>query len=145
MTEEGKWPSPAEVVDAMHAAFRRSDLDGIAAHWHEDVAYEAPGVALSGKHARVAAEMVWLNAFSDNDVETHARFEKGDEIVDFCTMRGTHTGPMALPGGANLPATGARLSGPYAARYRIRQGKVIFQQVIYDRMALLESLGAGQP
>lgn len=24
--------TPAEVVDAMHAAFRRSDLEGIAAH-----------------------------------------------------------------------------------------------------------------
>jgi ketosteroid isomerase-like protein len=134
--------SPAEVVDAMHAAFRRGDLGAIAAHWDENVVYEAPGITVQGKAARTIAETVWLNAFSENDVQTLARYVDGDQIVDFCTMSGLHTGPLALPGGGELPATGARLSGPYAARYRILDGKVVFQQVIYDRMALLQSLGA---
>jgi hypothetical protein len=35
---------PAEMVDAMHAAFRASDLDGISRHRAEDVHYQAPGV-----------------------------------------------------------------------------------------------------
>lgn len=142
MQDEAHVLAPAEVVDAMHAAFRQSDLAAISAYWDERVVYEAPGVVLEGKAARTIAETVWLNAFSENDVQTHARFVDGDEIVDFCTLSGLHTGPLALPGGGELPATGARLSGPYAARYRIRGGKVVFQQVIYDRLALLQSLGA---
>ncbi|MFT3811038.1 MAG: ester cyclase [Micropepsaceae bacterium] len=133
--------TPAQVVDAMHAAFRRGDLAAIAAHWADDVDYRAPGVALRGHAARVEAETVWLNAFSENGVDTYARFEKGDEIVDFAIMSGRHTGPLALPGGATLPATGAAFSGPYAARYTIRDGKVVTQEVIYDRLTLVGALG----
>ncbi len=134
--------SPAAIVDAMHAAFRKADLDAIASHWHEDVAYEAPGVSLTGKAARILAEQVWLGAFSENDVQTHARFVNGEEITDFCTMSGCHTGPLLLPDGTAIPPSGARISGTYASRYRISGGKVVLQEVIYDRLALLQSIGA---
>lgn len=136
-------PTPAQVVDAMHAAFRESDLDGIARYWAEDVTYRAPGVELSGKAARVLAENVWLDAFTSNEVETTARFVDGDEIVDFAIMSGLHTGPLALPGGQVLPATGVRVSGPYVARYRIVEGRVAYQHVIYDRLTLVEQLHSG--
>ena len=136
-------PTPAEVVDAMHAAFRVSDLDGIARYWADDVQYQAPGVELQGKTARVAAENVWLDAFTSNDVQTTRRFVDGDEIVDFAIMSGLHTGPLALPGGQVLPPTGMRISGPYVARYRVVDGRVAYQHVIYDRLALVEQLHGG--
>jgi hypothetical protein len=136
-------PTPAEVVDAMHAAFRLSDLEGIARYWADEVSYEAPGVRLSGKPARVLAENVWLDAFSNNGVETTHRYIDGDEIVDFAIMSGQHTGPLALPGGQTLAATGVRVSGPYVARYRIVDGRVTHQQVVYDRLALVEQLHGG--
>lgn len=133
-------PTPAEVVDAMHAAFRVSDLEAIARHWADDVHYQAPGVELTGKPARLAAERVWLDAFTDNEVTTVRRFVDGDEIVDFAIMSGTHTGPLALPGGQVLAATGRRMSGPYVARYRIEAGRVAHQQVVYDRLAVAAQL-----
>lgn len=135
--------TPAEVVDAMHAAFRSSDLDGIARHWADDVRYRAPGVELNGKAARILAENVWLDAFSSNEVETVRRFVDGDEIVDFAIMSGVHTGPLALPGGQALPPTGVRVSGPYVARYRVVGGRVTEQHVIYDRLTLVEQIHAG--
>ncbi|HAH09321.1 MAG TPA: hypothetical protein DCL54_00960 [Alphaproteobacteria bacterium] len=137
MTEK----SPAQVVDAMHAAFRNADLETIAAHWHDDVEYQAPGVSLRGKAARIEAEKVWLSAFSENEVRTTSRFVNGEEIVDFAEMRGLHTGPLMLPGGASIPATGKQVAGPYVARYRVRDGKVVSQHVVYDRLALLQNLG----
>lgn len=137
--------TPAEVVDAMHAAFRRSDLEGISRHWSDDVHYQAPGVELQGKPARIEAEKVWLGAFSENEVRTTKRFIEGDEIVDFAIMEGLHSGGLALPGGQIMPATNQRVSGPYVARYRVVEGKVVHQQVVYDRLALVEQLhGAAQ-
>ncbi|MFO6448020.1 ester cyclase [Erythrobacter sp. NE805] len=133
--------SPAAVVDAMHEAFRHGDLDAIAMHWHDDVVYEAPGVSMTGKPARIMAEQVWLGAFSENDVRTHARLVDGEAIIDFCTMSGVHTGPLMLPDGTAIPPSGARISGTYAARYRIVAGKVVEQEVIYDRLALLQNIG----
>ena len=134
-------PTPAEIVDAMHAAFRARDLDAIARHWSDDVHYLAPGVELHGKAARLEAEKVWLNAFTENEVRTVQRFVDGDSIVDFAIMSGVQTGAMALPGGGELPATGHRISGSYVARYRIDDGKVAFQEVVYDRLALMQQLG----
>jgi hypothetical protein len=132
--------TPAQVVDAMHAAFRKGDLDGISRHWSDEVHYEAPGVELHGKAARIEAEKVWLGAFSENDVHTHTRFVDGDEVVDFAVMSGLHSGPLPLPGGATLPATARRVSGPYVSRYRVVEGRVIYQHVVYDRLALVEQL-----
>ncbi|KRB42477.1 MAG: ester cyclase [Pseudomonadota bacterium] len=138
-------PTAAQVVDAMHAAFRVSDLDGIARYWADDVKYQAPGVELLGKVARIQAEHVWLDAFTSNNVETTRRFVDGDEIVDFAIMSAMHTGPLALPGGPVLPPTGVQISAPYVARYRIVDGRVVYQHVIYDRLALVEQLQGGGP
>lgn len=142
MTDTATRLSPAAVVDAMHEAFRHGDLDAIAAHWHDDVVYGAPGVSTIGKPARIMAEQVWLGAFSENDVQTHARLVDGEEIIDFCTMSGVHTGPLVLPDGTAIPPSGARISGTYASRYRISNGRVMVQEVIYDRLALLQNIGA---
>ena len=98
--------------------------------------YQAPGVEHEGRPARIAAENVWLDAFTENDIHTTGRYVDGDEIVDFAVMTGVHSGPLPLPGGAVLPPTGRRMSGAYVARYRIVEGKVAHQQ-IYDRLAVL--------
>lgn len=39
------------------------------------------------------------------------------------------------------PMCASSISGTYAARYRIVAGKVVEQEVIYDRLALLQSIG----
>ena len=89
------FPTPAEVVDAMHAAFRASDLDGISRRWAEDVHYQAPG-ELVGRPARIAAAKVWLDACTENDIQTTGRYVDGDEIVDLAVMTSVHSGPLPL-------------------------------------------------
>jgi hypothetical protein len=90
------FPTPAEVVDAMHAAFRASDLDGISRRWAEDVYYQAPGVELVGRPARIAAAKVWLDTCTENDIPTTGRYVDGDEIVDLAVMTSVHSGPLPL-------------------------------------------------
>lgn len=131
---------PAQVIDAMHAAFHLRDLDAIARHWAQDVVYEAPGVRLQGRAARTLDEKTWLDAFSDNTVEVQSRYVIGDEVIDFCVMGGVHTGDLALPGGALLAPTGNRILGQYVARYRVKDGQVVHQQVVYDRLSVVEQL-----
>jgi hypothetical protein len=134
--------APALIVDDMLSAFRAGKLRAISHHWATDIVYEAPGISTQGKAARIAAEQVWLTAFSDNCLDVVARYQVTDEVIDFCTMSGCHSGPILFPGGGSLPATNKQISGTFVSRYRIRNGKVIFQQVIYDRLALMKSLGA---
>lgn len=132
---------PADIVNAMHRAFRARDLDAIAAYWADDIRYVAPDVDVVGRDARIRDEQAWLGAFTDNDVEVHALVEQGDEVMEFCTLGGVHTGALPLPDGNVLPATNRRIAGAFASHYRIKDGKVVYQQIIYDKFGLLRQLG----
>ena len=64
--------------------------------WAEDVHSQAPRVELVGRPARIAAENVWLDACTENDIQTTGRYVDGDEIVDCAVMTGVHSGPLPL-------------------------------------------------
>lgn len=138
------YPTPAEVVSSMHVAFRKRDLEAIAQYWDDDITYEGPGVKTSGKAERIACEKEWLEAFTDNDVKVLSSFERGDEVEEVCILEGTHSGRLPLPGGVVLPPTHRRIAVQFASHYQVRDGKVVAQQIIFDRMAVMEQLqGAG--
>lgn len=132
--------SPAEIVEAMHAAFRARDLDTIATFWADDIHFVAPGVDSVGKEARIRDEQVWLGAFSENSVDVEWVLANGDEVVEFCVLGGVHTGDLVQPDGNVLPPTNRRITGQFASLYRVSEGKVVYQKIIYDRLALIEQL-----
>ena len=132
--------SPAEVVEAMHAAFRVRDLDTIATFWADDIRFVAPGVDSVGKSARIRDEQVWLDAFSENSVDVEWVLANGDEVVEFCVLGGVHTGDLVQPDGSVVPPTNRRITGQFVSLYRISEGKVIYQKIIYDRLTLVEQL-----
>lgn len=131
---------PLAVVQAMHAAFNRRDLDAIAAYWAEGIRYVAPGVDVTGKAARVRDERAWLEAFSGNSVRVEAITASGDEVMEVCVLGGVHTGPLALPDGSALPPTNRRIEGRFASHYRVVEGKVVYQEILYDRLGLAQQL-----
>ncbi|WP_247254205.1 ester cyclase [Pseudomonas moorei] len=132
--------SPAEIVEAMHAAFRARDLDNIATYWADDIHFVAPGVDSVGKDARIRDEQVWLNAFSENSVDVEWVISRDDEVVEFCVLGGLHTGDLQQPDGNVLPPTQRRITGHFTSLYRICDGKVVYQKIIYDRLGLIEQL-----
>lgn len=131
---------PLELAMRIERAFADRDLEALAALWSDDIDYEAPGLALRGKAARMVAETVWLEAFPDVVVEIRHRAVDGPCVVFESVMRGTHTGPLRL-GDDVLPPTGATIEGAYVSIFRFEDGKVARQRVYYDRLELLTSLG----
>lgn len=132
--------SPAEIVEAMHAAFRVRDLETIATFWADDIHYVAPGIDVVGKDARIRDEQVWLNAFSHNTVDVEWSVTNGDEVVEFCVLGGLHSGDLAQPDGGVLPPTQRHIAGSFVSLYRISDGKVVYQKILYDRLSLAEQL-----
>jgi len=136
-------PTAAQVVNSMHAAFRKRDMDAIAQYWDDDIAYEGPGVKTLGKAERIAGEVEWLEAFTENDVKVLSTFEFGEELVEICVLEGTHSGGLPLPGGGVLPPTHRHIAVEFVSYYRVQDGKVVAQKIIFDRMSVMEQLQAG--
>ncbi len=67
--------------------------------------------------------------------------ESGDTISCEGTFTGDHTGPMGMPGGKTVPATGKHVQFPWLGISTIKAGKVSSVHVYFDTMTLMMQLG----
>ena len=54
---------------------------------------------------------------------------------------GTHTGPVVLPDGTELPPTGKRVEVQGMELVRVRDGKIVVDNLYYDNLAVAAQLG----
>ena len=125
---------------AMHAALKRRDMDAIFVDFADNVRYVSPDGTLDGIAARRAVEQMLLDAFTDIEVKVSETVIQNDKAVEFLNMRGIDSGPLALPAGT-IPPTGKNIDLRFTSFYRFEDGKVVFQEIIYDSMNLLRQLG----
>jgi steroid delta-isomerase-like uncharacterized protein len=75
-------------------------------------------------------------AFPDWHVQIENLAAEGDDVIVRSTVTGTHRGVFQ-----GIPATGKRVSFRGLDLFRLRDGKIVEQRTIFDRMAMLEQLG----
>lgn len=85
--------------------------------------------------ARFVAEV--RTAFPDFKLEIKRRVAEGDQLVTQWTCTGTQKGEFQ-----GIPATGKRINLTGVALTRIENGKVVEERVYFDRLTMLEQLGA---
>jgi ketosteroid isomerase-like protein len=122
--------------------FNAHDLDGFAQVLTDDVTFSAPGeIRGQGKAACVRFFGTWLNAFPDGQANVH-HVDFLDEIaIEQGTFTGTHTNALYTPTG-DIPPTGRPVSVDYIQLLRFREGKHIAFNLMFDRLQLLQQLGA---
>jgi predicted ester cyclase len=54
---------------------------------------------------------------------------------------GTHTGSLVLPDGTEVPSTGKRVEMPGMEFVKIRDGKIVVDNLYYDNLAVAAQLG----
>ena len=82
-----------------------------------------------------------LAAFSDLAHRVVSYVEEGDAFADEWVFVGTHTGPVVLPDGTELPPTGKRVEVQGMELVRIRDGKIVVDNLYYDNLAVAAQLG----
>jgi hypothetical protein len=124
--------------------FNAHDMDGFAAMLADEVVFEAPGgVRGVGKKACIEFYGSWLGAFPDARVDVHGLHIVDDVAVEEGAFTGTHTGVLKSPAG-EVPPTGLRVIIPYIQVLRIREGKHVSFNLMFDRLSMLEQLGLVQ-
>jgi predicted ester cyclase len=73
-------------------------------------------------------------------METSLLIEEGDTVVAEWTTRGTHIGPLAMPDGTQIPATGKTVEIVGVSVVTVKDGKVVSQRDYFDNVAVMSQL-----
>jgi len=132
---------PQDLAGRASAAFNARDEAGLRALWTEDFHFIGPDAESHGADAMVAREHGLWRAFPDVQASLATVCAGDDVVVMETTMRGTHTGPLAL-GDRELAPTGRPITIAFSVHVWFRDGLACRERVFYDRMGLLQQLGA---
>src|SRR3954447_9286147 len=130
-----------ELLDRAVAVYNAGDLDGYVELYTDDAVLATPEGTFKGKgelRQRFARE---LTALSDINFTVASYVEQGDMFADEFVFAGTHTGPLVLPDGNKLPATGRRVEINGMEMVQVRDGRMTVDNLYYDNVALLIQLG----
>ena len=129
------------LLDRYVELYNAGDLDGVMELYAQDSSQRMPDGTFEGRSVirdRLAKE---LAAFSDLAHRVVSYVEEGDAFADEFVFVGTHTGPVTLPDGTELPATGKRIEVQGMELVRVRDGKVVLDNLYYDNAAVAAQLG----
>jgi len=83
----------------------------------------------------------YISAFPDNRFEVKNAIESGEQVMLEGDWVGTHTGPLPLPTGQSVPATGRAVRSPFATVFRVREGRIVSHRSYWDLTGFLAQLG----
>jgi len=130
-----------ELLDLYVELYKQGDLDGIMDLYADDAVQWMPDGIFSGRSSireRLARE---LAAFSDLDWGVTSFVEQDDAFADEWFFAGTHTGPLVMPDGTELPPTGKRVEMQGMELVQVRDGKVVVDNLYYDNLSIAAQLG----
>ena len=83
----------------------------------------------------------YVTAFPDNRFEITNVIESGEQVVLEGDYVGTHNGPLPLPNGQSIPATGRVVRSPFVTIFRVREGRIVSHRSYWDLAGFLRQLG----
>jgi len=116
------------------------DLDTAGSMFADDCVNVSPYGTTRGIEAFRQMGEAFRTAAPDNRIEAHHTWEDGDTVIVEGVYTGTHTGPLAGPGGV-IPATGKSFTLPYVDIFQARDGKFVSHRIYWDNVAFMTQLG----
>jgi steroid delta-isomerase-like uncharacterized protein len=141
--------SSGEIVVDSKELFQRStdawnahDLEGFSATYTEDCELTAPGFSGKGHQGLREFWSSYMEAFPDNQVRVLLVIAQGNNLVEESVFEGTNSGPLHNPDGTKSPATGQRVSTPFAGVYTVEGERIASTRLYFDQVDMLTQLGA---
>lgn len=130
-----------EINEQGTALFNKGDVEGFAALYAEDAVLVTPEGRFQGRGDIQAYFQAYLTGFPDAQVTLGRSGEQGELYFAEFSFAGTHTGPLGMPDGSEVPPTGKVVQTRSAELVRVEQGKVTQHDMYWDSMELLTQLG----
>jgi steroid delta-isomerase-like uncharacterized protein len=129
------------LLDRYVELYNEGDLGGVMDLYADDAVQVMPDGTFEGRSVigeRLAKE---LTAFPDLHHRVVSFVEQEDAFADEWVFVGTHTGPLVLPDGTELPPTGKRVEVRGMELVELRDGKIVVDNLYYDNLAIAAQLG----
>jgi len=131
-----------EVTDRLMTAMGTKDKEALArCYATHAVAYTPDQGELRGRGAITGYLLGFWEAMPDVRYEHAAKYEAGDVAVDEGFVAGTNTGPLRMPTGDTLPATGKQLRIRSCDVVRVEGGEITSHHFYFDQVEFLAQLG----
>lgn len=131
-----------ELMDRATEAVFAQNFDALREIYAPDVVASTPdeGV-LHGVDALIEYMRQMTEAFPDMSYEMTRMHEAGDCAIDQGDVIATNTGPLAMPNGTSLPATGKQLRLRTIDVATVENGRISRHDFYFDQMEMLVQLG----
>ena len=131
----------SELNDEAAALYSKGDIGAFVDTYAENAVLRSPDGVFEGK---AALRDYWTQekaSFPDSNVEMTRSIEQGDVVAGEWTWTATNTGPLTLPDGTEIPATGKRVEVNGAEVLRFDGDKVVEHVLYFDNMSAFTQLG----
>jgi steroid delta-isomerase-like uncharacterized protein len=130
-----------DVWTELQARHRQHDLSGYISLYTRDAVLIDP----NGRHEGTEAIRAYIEEaekpFPDVWMDTSLLIEEGETVVGEWIFRATHTAPLPMPNGGEIPATGKTVELPGASICELRDGKIAVRRDYFDFDLVLKQLG----
>ncbi len=129
-------------MDRVTDVITGGSTDDVRQFYADDATIMTPDQGeLRGGDAAAAYMGQFVQAFPDAVWEPVGKYEAGNTAIDEGYFVRTHTGPLELPNGEELPPTGKRVRVRECDVATVENGRITSHRFYYDQMEFLEQLG----
>ena len=129
-----------QLAERYYELFGAGELQSAVALFADDCLTVTPAGTMNNAEHETFGR-AFKNGLPDAGMELLRAVEAGDEVYITGRFTGTHQGDLVSPQG-RIPASGNSLDLTFADYFRVRGGKIVEHEVIWDQMSLLGQLGA---
>ena len=130
-----------ELVEQQISAAFSKNWAKLAACYAKDVRYVDPGGELTGVDAVLAHVKEVFDPFPRMSFDVEAIYEGDGWAIAEGVVSGKNTGPLVMPDGSTLPATGRDVEVRTVVVFELRDGAITAERNYWDNMAIYAQLG----
>jgi steroid delta-isomerase-like uncharacterized protein len=131
-----------DLMDRTTEAITSGNLDAMRDCYAEDATAVTPDQGeLNGADAIVEWARGFADAIPDARWEPLYAHEVGNTAIDEGYFKGTNTGPLRMPTGETIPATGKQVRVRGCDVATVENGRITSHRFYFDQMEFLSQLG----
>jgi steroid delta-isomerase-like uncharacterized protein len=129
------------LAEQYFAAVGRGDVEQALSLIAADADFQTPAGRAPMPDGVRAVLNGYVVAFPGNRFEVTRTFGSGDEVAVEGHWVGKHSGPLRLPDGSELPATGKTVRVPYVTLFGLKGNQITSHHAYWDMASFLGQLG----
>lgn len=134
-----------ELAERSIELYNAGAFDELVSMYAEDAVAITPNGNLSGREAISKRMRGERTAFPDSCLTLRHLTVDGDTAVMECELAATHSGPLPMPDGTQLPPTGQHVTLSVVFVSEMHEGLTTEGRMYFDQLPMLMQLGVVSP